>query len=254
MRMTKKTAINPLLRGFWYALIIGIFGLFGISLFNSIIETKVETTKDSYYSFNPNIALDLIKQNNLEEAFILQPEDFEPDFDAHTSVVRWKQSDFLQIARSLYETATGDSLDNWVLQAVYFGTDCKTIESGFQQANLYFYKTMNSSLTKTRYTTSISINIPAGFIRIKNETISPIWGEKKSIDLQDIYISVDDALRLAEDNGGQELRKKIENRCEVSVSLAPDIEINNWKVVYFNNDSNLLIFTIDKASGEVNPK
>lgn len=252
--MIKKTTLPPFLRAAWYSSLICILGFFGILLFSSITETKSVTTKDSYFSFNPLTILDSISQDNLEEAFVLQPEGFEPDFDSPASAIKWEQNDFLQIAQSLHETVIGDSLDDWILQAVDFATSCEEIGYGPQHANLYYYKISRSLLLTTRYTESISINASAKYIRLKTETISPVWSEKKSIDLHNVEINVNDVLSLAEDNGGRETRKKVENNCQVSISLMPDIGIENWEISYWNNDFNLLNLTIDKTSGDVNKK
>lgn len=251
--MTKKAILSSLLKVIWYFFLACILFFFGILVLDSITGPKVQKTKDLYFSFHPQTVLESIRQNKLEQAFILQSEDFEPNFDAQSSPVKWEQIDFLQIAQVLHKNIIGGSLGDWSLQSVIAGVDCKKIDSGPQYVEFAFYETTKNLLQTTRYTEEITIDASANFIRIKTETISPVWNQKKSIDLHEININANDALRLAEDHKGREVRKGVENDCTVSASLIPDIGIENWEVRYFNRDNaRLFRIVIDKMSGEYN--
>jgi len=49
-------------------------------------------------------------------------------------------------------------------------------------------------------------------------------------------VNAEDAVQIAEENGGREFRKAVSNSCSIVVALNPNPVDNGWLVAYFSNN------------------
>ncbi|MCE9646907.1 MAG: hypothetical protein K8S20_12980 [Chloroflexi bacterium] len=73
----------------------------------------------------------------------------------------------------------------------------------------------------------------------------PILGWNQ-IDLRKLTVKYEDALKLAEDNGGKDVRLHFNNQCQISLILR-----DNWDVTYWSKDRPVFEIQIDSHDGDV---
>ena len=72
----------------------------------------------------------------------------------------------------------------------------------------------------------------------------------KNIRLSQLQITAEDALTIAEENGGKETRQLVDNECRIHARLAGD---HTWQILIYQNDtgSSLFRMVIDPSSGTI---
>ena len=135
---------------------------------------------------------------------------------------------------------------------MHFSQDCQDDPTGFREADFYYFRTAFHNNGKIRYTT-------------QNFFIAPEYGEViwagganfphpfigwKNIRLSQIQITAENALAIAEENGGKETRQLVDNECRIHVRLAGD---GAWQIVIYQNDtgSSLFRIVIDPETGDI---
>jgi hypothetical protein len=94
----------------------------------------------------------------------------------------------------------------------------------------------------------------SNFVHVSETEYSPKLIDLKSIDMAQLKISADQALQIAESNGGEEKRASVKNACSISLQLILDRTNRwQWKVYYHRHDDRTLFFNIliDPYTGEV---
>jgi hypothetical protein len=208
------------------------------------------------FKINPETFLQAIRNNNtniylpdnrsIDELDFIGPELYE-------NSVQWSQNDYLDITRSINEHVWHDNLDGWLIYRMAFGTRCQDNLSGFEDGMLTYYKTIFRN-NKIRYTTRDMIASP--------KYMSIIWGGGteypyslfgwKNIDLNKIKITAEDALKIAEENGGKKTRLSVQNKCDIHVLLLRG-NYDGW-LVYYNNSlgsTNGFEVRINYTTGEI---
>jgi len=164
----------------------------------------------------------------------------------------WGQEDFIKVARALNQFVWEEPLSGWRLYSMHFSLDCKDNPTGFSEADFYYFKTTFRENGKIRYTT-------------QNFFISPEYGEViwaggstfphpligwENIRLRQVQITAEDALAIAEMNGGKETRQLADNKCKIHVGLDGD---KTWQILIYQNDtgSSLFRMAIDSESGNI---
>ncbi len=143
------------------------------------------------------------------------------DYDETASRIRapgslaWQQKDYMRIANALHQFVWGESLEGWQLIEARFEMDqCQDMTGGLDKGEFYFYRKQADSYA------------------IHNLLISPLYDEIvtaemtyypktwKSIDLDQVSVhSTDDALLLAEENGGRDARTPAKGMCNINIDL-----------------------------------
>ena len=166
--------------------------------------------------------------------------------------VSWQQEDFIKVARALNQTVWSEPLSGWKLYSMHFSTACQDDPRGFAEGDFYYFKTTFRDNGKIRFTTQdFFISLPdeqatwaggANFSR-------PLFGWK-NIRLGRTQITAEDALTIAEENGGRESRLLVDNNCSIHVMLSGD---NFWQVYMYHDDTRALIFRmeIDPSTGRI---
>lgn len=166
--------------------------------------------------------------------------------------VSWQQADFLKVARALNQSVWAESLSGWRLYSMHFYSACQDEPRGFTQGDFYYFKTTFRDNGKIRYTTQDFFISPqhgqvtwAGGSNFPH----PLFGWE-NIRLGRIEITAEDALTIAEENGGRESRLLVGNKCQIHVGLTGD---NVWRVYIYHDDTSALIFRmeIDPSTGKI---
>jgi hypothetical protein len=194
--------------------------------------------EESYYLIDPNTILADIEQGKAG-VFSSQTVTPQAPLSQSLSVVRWTQEDYLNIVQALYKSIWNESTDNWKLRYAWFSMKCDNVDDGPQFAHFIFYKVVQAQ-QETRVERQIYIdpsNNAVGWVEVK---YFPNLLQLLPIEFPEYQVTVSDALRIAEDNGGREIRIRADNECKVSGELINTSD--NWRVSYVKT---LDLFSID---------
>ncbi|MDQ3007345.1 MAG: hypothetical protein M3R47_18415 [Chloroflexota bacterium] len=166
--------------------------------------------------------------------------------------VLWLQEDFIKVARALNQTVWSEPLSGWKLYSMHFSTACQDDPRGFAEGDFYYFRTTFRDNGKIRFTTQdFFISLPDGQATWAGGAnfSRPLFGWK-NIRLGRTQITAEDALTIAEENGGRESRLLVDNNCNTHVMLAGD---NVWQVYMYHDDTRALIFRmeIDPSTGQI---
>lgn len=230
-------------------LVIGYIYVFDPGQFDSHLPVGISDFRDtSSYQIDPITILDSIDGGETE---VFTPVDSGLQTPL-AETVSWQQADFIKVARTLNQFVWKEPLSGWRLYSMHFSTACKDNPSGFAEADFYYFQTTFRENGKIRYTTQNFFILPeygevswaggANFPR-------PLTGWE-NIRLSQIQITAEDALAIAEENGGKETRQLVDNQCRIHVRLAGD---KTWQVLIYQNDtgSSLFRMVIDPESGKI---
>jgi hypothetical protein len=158
----------------------------------------------------------------------------------------WRQTDYLKIANALNQFVRKDTLDNWEVYSMFFYRDCGDNPIGFDRAHITYFKTAGKQYTARE----MDIYPLAKEADWGGNTDFPrpfLFGWKR-IDLEKLKITADDALQMAETNGGKDARLAAKNECRIYVSLAPNTHDDSWDVDYIGA-SHIFQMIVDPYSG-----
>ncbi len=167
----------------------------------------------------------------------------------YDQLISWSQSDNLKIVHALDDFIWKDSLDEWNFYAMYFNVDCQDNFIGFPGGGFVYLK-VNFEKGKIVDTwREVYIDPEYGFVAWGDEEKypHPFLG-RNSIDLSQVKITAEDAIRIAEENGGKEARLGLQNRCSIHLYLRPQ-SYDGWVVDYgYSSGFKILI---DPYTGKV---
>jgi hypothetical protein len=216
-------------------------------------ETEKQTTiLEQYFLIDPPSLLGSIAQGN-KNAFI--PVNTEPEFPApfQQIPVDWTQVDYLYIVQAVFEHVWGEPLNGWHLNNMGFSLSCTNIDIGFQNGDFRFFKNTNTRERESRIMRFINIDPRSKSIHIWESEYYPRLVDWSSIDLAQNRFSADDALNIADSNGGREKRLSVKNMCDISLSLSPDLpRYNGWEVFYATKeDAKFFRIQVDPITGKI---
>jgi hypothetical protein len=215
-------------------------------------DDKVSTisVSEGRYIINPNSILKA--QANGENDIFIPQSGTSPTVNSDKGKsVQWTQSEYLQIAQALHRFVWGEPIENWKLSKLLFRLDCKDVNSGPQFAHFELFKIVNTN-QETRYVRDLWIEPLNNSVSWQDAEYYPNVQGNTRIDLNKLKISSDDALKIAEKNGGYEVRTAASDQCVIYITLSPE---SNWNVRYSGNDlQELFNLKIDITSGEIKKK
>ncbi len=147
--------------------------------------------------------------------------------------VRWTQSDYLKVANALSQYIWKETLEGWSTYYIAFDRACQNDLSGFDSVDLIYYKTIRVNWQKVYTARYIQIYPLANYVAWGGETNFPISEGWNAIDLTKYNITADEALQIAEENGGKEARSKDGNDCSISISIPDQNNDVRWDIGYY---------------------
>ncbi|MBK8418533.1 hypothetical protein [Candidatus Villigracilis saccharophilus] len=149
--------------------------------------------------------------------------------------VEWGQVDYENLATSIFHVAWNESINDWNLYRMAYFTECGHPE-GFSNGEFYFY--LDTSDHKEYSARGILMEPEYGYVAWGGDTYyhRPLFGWK-AINLKEVTVTAEEALRRAEARGGLSARQSWDNKCIIDVQLWPQgFGRNTWRVNYWNND------------------
>jgi len=176
-----------------------------------------------------------------------------------TPGVSWMPTEFLQVANALSERVWGEPLDlnTWYVRDMSFlGRSCRPELDRFNRFLIIYYQKNKPVASFSRYT--------ARYIRIEPSIGLAEWAGDgdfdtlslfawKEIEFAKFNISVSDAIQIAEENGGKEMRENMNNECAISAYIRENprrFYAYDWYVEYYDRNKPFSIF-VNPFTGDV---
>jgi len=228
--------------------------LFVTMLSCNIGQTEEKTTLfDQYYTIEPSSLMDSLNNGDMN-AFTPVSEEPELLPVEQQLPVDWLQADYFYIANTLYDDVLGKTLQGWQLKGMDFRLGCSKIQNGFQNGRVEFFKVVKEKEQESRFIRFIDIDPRGNFVHVKEWEFYPNLANLEAIDLEQLKISADHALEIAESSGGEVKRQSVGNACNISLGLYPNSAgYRGWEVIYTRRDDRTSFFhiQIDPITGEV---
>ena len=146
----------------------------------------------------------------------------------------WTQADILEIVKTLSQLVWRDTMDleHWSVYDFYLRKSCEDDLNGFDFARITYFKVDEMNGKKAYTTRHIEIDPYYSMVRWGSGAIypQPILHRWKGFDLPRSTITAEEALRISEENGGMEARRKVNNKCLIQIS--PSKNSDKWTVYY----------------------
>ena len=230
------------------AFVMCLFGIF----------SSIDNYERPNFSLQPNIGHFIIDPKTVIESLDNGRADiFTPNLQGERSntilfeePINWKQREYFMITKALNQSVWKDNLDDWELYEMVFFLDCQDNPSGFERSFMTYFKTIPSD---SKVYTVRDFSIYPRYLDVewrggKNYS-RPLFGWKR-IDLDNLKIKAEDALRIAEENGGKDIRLKFNNNCRIKLFLEPDIH-PEWRIWYSVEGLSKLDLMIDPFTGKI---
>ena len=230
-----------------------ILGIFLCRFINRWFAPVEEISLGVYgYKIDPDTILSFLYDDDLN--VLLYEDDTMPVYDPEDYIpVKWQVSDYLLIANALHRSAWGESLESWQISRVDFEWDCQYMSTGAQELWIDYYKIIKTDEKDARLESNIKIQPRRIAVSIEKFKYYPNYWTMSGINLDELPISMTEAVEIAEKNGGKIVRESADNNCYVLVLM--NIErYDGWRVFYKMEDvskNKNLYFYIDSKNGDV---
>jgi hypothetical protein len=200
-------------------------------LYDDRVESTLSSEKHDY-AINPATILSEINQND-KNVFTLMTATPETPSSISANSIYWKQDDYFQIAQTLQKFAWNEELDGRNLYSVNFRVDCYDVTGGtFTSADFYSSNIMpGDGDDEIRFDRWIGITPLESSVFTLEIVYSPSLNIKPSFDPTQYQITAEEALEIAEKQGGAQTRLKVHDECQVSAN-APGQHDAQWRVRY----------------------
>jgi hypothetical protein len=201
------------------------------------------------YLINPETILQSLDKNGSN---IFMPVLATPGPDAQLlspGSVPWTQLEYLKIVNALSQLVWKETMEDWDVYYLSFRRECQDNPIGFDSFDITYYKIIEVNSEMVYTARQIEIYPLASQVSWGGGSIfpRPLLGGWNSIDLIKSKITADEALKIAEENGGKEARSRVRNDCNILVR-APHNSEDSWHVSYYF--STTFEVTINPYTGE----
>lgn len=165
----------------------------------------------------------------------------------YTGRILWSQSDNLKIARAVNQFVWHDSMNSWGLFSMSFETDCQDNPTGLPGGYFEYFMTIFDKGQIKDSWRAIEINPEYSYVAWGGNTEygPPLLGWK-SIDLSRLKVTAENAIQIADENGGSQARLRVQNNCYITLYLTGN---EGWWVNYGLSSGFRIL--IDPYTGEV---
>lgn len=171
------------------------------------------------------------------------------DLPFNPTPVKWKQSDYFFVASALFRFEWNETPENWKLRQMGFSSDCRDSSQGFQGGIFEFFKIVQTPSGDSRLVRMLFISPGRNNVSLSYGEYNPVSNDWGSIDLGQVKVTVDDALKIAEENGGADFRAKASNDCVIRANYNPDGRYNGWVLGYSSMKLPSFAMEIDAQTG-----
>lgn len=198
------------------------------NLFDDGIEIETNIESQDYF-INPEAILNELNKGNVD-VFQAQATP-----SSSKGIYSWNQTDFLRVAQAFHQKQWQVPLGAQSLNNLSFGMNCSDVTRGkFTEAIFHSSTVVDKGGEETRVEYTIRIVPTDNLIHSSKAEFSPNLKPVEPLDLTNYTVTADDALQIAENNGGTEKRSEFNNACRIDV-IAPGPDSQGWRVLYQTN-------------------
>lgn len=231
--------------GIWFALCCWPF----LSLLKAIgLQETGETVMwrdGGVYAINSQTLLQDIRQGNKNIFEFLPDGELMVRTDLGLPPIRWTSKDYVLIADQFSEFVSGESVNEWNFHAISYSMDCEDFQYGFQGASLDVVKYVapNARIERSIWVYPFENHIAWEETAYENEY------SYDSFEFSQIDVSPEEAVEIAEDQGGRAFRVFEDNNCRIGLRIIAGIRDGNWQATY-DAGGNEFVVDINKETGE----
>jgi hypothetical protein len=183
-------------------------------LWSSLGNIKVAemSNNQGYYAIDTDTILKSIAQGKTD-VFFSQNATPEVVAPLSSKPIQWSQADYFRVAEALSEFVWNEPLEDWNLDNVLFRLDCEDVNSGPQFAAFSYFKIIHTREQESRLVHNLLIDPFGHSVSWQETEYYPNNLVVKRTDLSQQNILAEDALSIAEKNGGLEVRSSAGNAC-----------------------------------------
>lgn len=234
-------------RGLWLStsLVIVLVGVRSCSLDLDVHTASFERGKGAY-SIDPQTILQSLDRG-ATDVFLPQSTQAQSE-QADRPLVQWTQADYWQIVQAMHELVLHDSMDGWNLYDFFFRLDCTDTTSGPQLAGLEFFRVVKIRERDSRLERFITVLPRQDSVQWWESEYYPERAHWKPIEITQIQVPVEEALRIADDNGGGLTRIGMNDQCVIHASLHQGD--SEWQISYYTiKGSKVFDIYVDSRTG-----
>jgi len=190
------------------------------------------------YLINPDTILDALKRGDTNVFLPMLATPGPNDDLLPPGSFAWKQVDYLNIASALSQYVWKETMEDWSVYYLSFQRDCHNDFGGFDSFIIIYYKVIKVNSQNEYTTREIDIYPLAKQVTWGSGSNypRPFLHDWNSADLNNFKVTADEALQIAEDNGGEKARLREKDSCIILVS-SPYNNNDAWSVRYTIRDS-----------------
>jgi hypothetical protein len=223
-----------------FTILLTLLCLFGLALVNTFfLQTKDypnplrfgNPSHMGYFEIQPETIIDKLNQGELD-VFTPSSEDMFSRNEPNYPDIHWSQNDYLKIVDAVSREIWHEPLDlkKWNILLLSAQQDCVDNPQGFYDFDIVYFQNSERGFWDREYQVRHVEVIPwKGFVLLGEgtfaDTILHNWG---SANLPDFQVTAEDALFIAEKNGGSKMRQEARNPCWISVQLINYPPVNGY--------------------------
>lgn len=176
------------------------------------------------------------------------PENFpEPS----STTIFWQQKEYLQVIDMFMEDVLYENRSNWELVSIGSTRSCSGTETELQNFGIRIQRSNSLPDAKHRVELDIDIVPQTAIVVLHKREYAPDEGGYRTIGWDNIVIPAEQALLIAERNGGTVVRRILDDQCRIVISLTAGMQGNHWWVYYepFNKPS-VFEVSVDEKTGK----
>lgn len=207
-------------------------------------EELIDASEEAY-RFNPqNI---LTQSGNVPFVQIPFQENLS---ESSSATMLWPQEKYLQLINLFMKNILREDMNTWQLIDIGSSRFCSDEETGLSNFGVTLQKSVPFVDGPHRKEVSISLELQTGMVILLRREYAPDEGGERTIRWDDIKISAEQALEIADQHGGIAVRQALDNQCRVIISLKAGIMKNDWWVYYAPiNDLSVFEMAVDEKTG-----
>jgi hypothetical protein len=211
------------------------------------------TIERKNYAINPNTILEELNQGKTS-IFISQGDiQYQNTIEREHNPVHWDQDDYMKIAFAANQKSLDLSSETWGIDAAYLFVDCLMVNDGFREATFSF-KGIDG---RDYYESVITIQPQKNELEIYKKKHYPLRTAIGVVSADELQITAEAAIKIAEENGGSQIRERANRACYLLVTYRPTglDEDEGWHIQYLAtfDDRSLGYYRIDTDTGELHP-
>lgn len=202
------------------------------------------------YQIDPKTILTAL-ENGETDVFTPLLENSEWPDEITDTTFSWTQEDFLEVASALGKQVWDDPMDleDWSVYFIIFQGDCRA-PTGFNMASITYFKEIEKNCEKCYVTRLIEIDTYESVVSWGSGATYPQTTDRwNGVDLAGAKITADDALRIAEENGGEDERLQDSNNCLIYTDASRENN-DKWELTYITVTTPGIDMYIDFYTGK----